>query len=216
MKRILFLMYITLLLSSCGPTIKITDYNPNLYRKKISSPDSIFPQKSIIVRTASKKGNYPFIHKNGFKTYEIIKSKTVKNKNSIFANELKFYATYSSFYTRKSMYEKFGNWNKNLYIKEERTPFLIWEKVKLFPKKDKYFYVIAAGSECTTCNVDLKNIYSSIIVLDENKNDCLTDRNPKLKKEIINFFSEGIKNLTNSNEFYEKFWGLVLKKKIKK
>ena len=210
----LYPLFSMLIFMTCAPALKTTDYKPNIYRSEITNPDSIFIPKPEIVDTYSKKGNYPYMHKNGFKSFEITKSKTVKNKDSIFANELKFYATYSSFYTRKSMYEKFGNWDKILSIRGERTPFLIWKKVKLFPEKEKYFYVVTGGHECTTCDVDLKSIYASVIVLDENKNDCLTDKNPQLKKEIIALFSDGIKNLTNSEEFYGKFWGLVLKNKI--
>ena len=205
MKKPYLLVCFTLLIISCGPALKIKDYAPKNIKNRFPEPDSIFIPKTTIVGTYSKKGNYPFMHKNGYKSYEITKSKTVKNRDSIFTNELKFYATYSSFYTRQSMYEKFGDWDKNLFIRGENSPLLIWEKVKLFADKNNYYTVIAGGFECTTCDVNLKNIYASIMVLDENKNDCLTDKNPKLKKEIINFFSNGIRNLTNSREFYNKF-----------
>lgn len=205
MKTLYLFLSFTLLLISCGPAIKIKNNNPKTIQNRFPEPDSIFIPKTTIVGTYSKKGNYPFIHKNGYKSYEITKSKTVKDRDSIFTNELKFYATYSSFYTRQSMYEKFGDWDKNLFIRGENSPFLIWEKVKLFADKENHYTVIAGGFECTTCDVNLKNIYASIMVLDENKNDCLTDKNPKLKKEIINFFSNGIRNLTNSHEFYNKF-----------
>lgn len=211
MKKNNLLFYFLLLLISCGPAIKITEYKPELYKITATEQDSIFIPKPIRVDTNSKKGNYPYIHINGFKSYEIKKSKTVKTKDAVFANELKFYATYSSFYTRKSMYEKFGDWHKNMFIRRQRTPFLIWEKVKLFPDKKEYYTVIAGGSECTTCKPSLKNMYSSVIVLDENKNDCLTNENPKLKKEILKLFSEGIKNLTNNNEFYDKFWRIAIR-----
>ncbi|MCG1036084.1 hypothetical protein [Polaribacter sargassicola] len=210
MKKNYIIICAFLIITSCGSPIKITDYKPNKYKVAKINQDTIFVPKPTRVSTYSKKGSYPFIHINGFKSYEINKSRAVKTRDSIFANELKFYATYSSFYTRQSMYEKFGNWDKNLFLKGQRTPFLIWEKVKLFSDKEKYYTVIAGGFECTTCNPSLETIYSSIIILDENKNDCLSDQNPELKKEILAFFSEGIKNLTNSKEFHNKFWELVL------
>ncbi|WP_405609399.1 hypothetical protein [Polaribacter sp. Asnod1-A03] len=215
MKKLYTITIVCLLVlfTSCAPSIKITDYKPNLYKTNKKKQDSIFVPNPIRVSTFSTEGNYPYIHINGFKSYEITKSKIVKNKDSLFANELKFYATYSSFYSRAVMYQQFGNWNKNIFIRGDKKPFLIWEKVKLFPDKNDFYYVIAGGYECTTCKPSLKTIYSSVIVLDENKNDCLTDENPALKKEILNFFSEGIRNLTNSNEFYDKFWSLVLNKK---
>jgi hypothetical protein len=212
MKKLSALLRFTLLFISCGPAINITKYNANLYRGQVSKPDSIFIPKPIRIKTYSKKSSYPYIHKNGYKSYKITVSKTVKDKNSFFANELIFYSTYSSFYTRKLMYEKFGNWNNNLFIRGIRTPFLIWNKVKLFANKDAYYYVVAGGFECTTCD-EYDSIYASIMILDENKNDCLSNKNLELKKEIIGFFSKGITNLTNSTEFYDKFWNVVNTKK---
>lgn len=209
MKKICYLI-LFLFLISCGSKIKIKNYNPNIYFDNINEPDSIFVVEQKKVASTSNKGEYLYI--NGFRNYDFKKSETIKDKDSIYVNKLNFYRTYSSFYTRKLMYEKFGNWDKSMFLKGERTPFLIWEKVKLFSNEDNYYYVIAGGLECTTCN-DSVSIYSSIMVLDENRNDCLTDKNLELKRKLIDVFSEGIKNLTNSNEFYGKFWGLALKKK---
>ncbi len=83
------------------------------------------------------------MHKNGFKSFEIKRNKNFLLNEKAYPNSLFYYATYSSFYTRKVMYEKFGNWDQNYYYKGKKTPFLIWRKVKLFPDKNQYFYVVA-------------------------------------------------------------------------
>ena len=204
MKKIIF-YFVALIFLNCAPAIKITDFKPKNETTYLKEPDSVFIPKPRRLETAYKGFKYPYIHKNGFNTYKIELSKIIKSGDSKYANELKFFNTYSSYYTRQSMFEKFGNWNKNIHIRGKIKPFLVWEKVKLFPKKDNYFYVIAGGYECTTCKSDNDRIYSSVIILDENKQDCLSNKDPDLKKELLKFFSEGIKNLTNSNKFYTQF-----------
>lgn len=208
-----FLVFSVLFLFSCKPTKNITNYQPGKYYATIKSTSPIHIPKSEKIATASKKLAYPFIHINGFRNYDIKKSEYIKNNNSNYANELVFHATYSSFYTRNIMYNNFGNWDKNLFSSNKKTPFLIWEKVKLLPTKNETFYVVAGGRESESSK---NNIYSSIVVLDSKGNDCLTDKNPQLKKEILLFFTNEIKNLNTDTEFYSKFWGLVLKKNDKK
>ena len=90
----------------------MTPYIPNKYYQKEKSPKPIYIPKSQKIPTASNKLPYPFIHINGFANYKIRKSKYVKNNNSNLVNELHFHATYSSFYTRKVMYDAFNNWDK--------------------------------------------------------------------------------------------------------
>lgn len=35
-------------------------------------------------------------------------------------------------YTKKGMYDRFGKWNQEIYLKEQIYPILIWNIVKLF------------------------------------------------------------------------------------
>lgn len=208
-----FLLLLVLISYSCATT-KTTKYDVGKYYQEIKSSEPIHVPKFKKIPTAANKLSYPFLYINGYEDYKIKKSKYVKNNNTNLVNELHFYATHSSFYTRKVMYDAFNNWDKNLFINNQRTPMLIWEKVKLLPNRDEKFYVVAGGYENTTSMKD--TIYSSISVLDSKGNDCLTNKTPILKKEIIQFFSNGIKNLNTDPEFYSKFWGLILKKKDKK
>ncbi len=214
MKKIFFIP-ILIFSVSCASQLKIKDFDPNLYSENFKEPDSIFIVKPKRVETAYKGFKYPYIHINGYKGYSITASETLNDDNFKNLNELKLYHTYSSFYTRKMMYENFGNWNKYFFIKGERAPFLIWENVQLFKEDKKLYTVIAGGYECTTCKGDTNRIYSSIFLLDENDNDFLTNQKSDSTLKVIDLFSKGIRNLSNSNEFYRKFWGLALKKKIK-
>lgn len=205
-----FLLLLLILISSSCATTKTTKYIAGKYYEEIKSSKPIHIPKPQKIPTASNKLPYPFIHINGFVNYKIQKSKYVKNNSGNLINELNFYATHSSFYTRKVMYDTFNNWDKNLFISNQRVPMLIWEKVKLLPNRDENFYVVAGGYEDT--NSKKNTIYSSISILDSKGNDCLTNKTPILKKEIIQFFSNGIKNLNTDQEFYAKFWGLINKK----
>lgn len=193
--------------------VKVLKYNPNKYYDySIQQPDSIFVQKEQRVETAWKGFLYPYMHINGFNGYDISKS-SYKKFDDYF--ELKFFHTYSAYYTRKVMFQKFGNWDSYFFIKRYTTPFLIWENVRLFKNDERKFTVIAGGYECTTCKNKDGRIYASVFVLDENGNDVLNNQDSELAQNILQYFSNGIKNLTNNNEFYAKFWGLIKKKKIK-
>lgn len=174
--------------------------------KRFKEPDSIYVVKQKRVSTAYKGFKYPYIHINGYNGYSIEISNYQNFDNLM---ELKFNHTYSSFYTRQTMYEKFGDWDTVISILGQRTPFLMWKNVKLFEDEDKTYNVIAGGYECTTCKSDDDRIYASVFILDEYENDLLSDKNSKLTQKIVSFFSDGIKNLTNSVEFYNKFWKLA-------
>ena len=181
-----------------------------------------------IVKTANQNLPYPYVHINGFKDYEINLSNLFRDKNNYFAKELRFNATYSAFYTKKVMYEKFGLWSKEVRIKKEKHPVLIWENIKLFNDNNLYT-VFTKGFENTkgSGNQVKENnfhkqvkgsnhgIYASVIVLDSTGGDCLSDNNQVLKKLIIEYFSNGIKNLTSNNEFYDIYWKSVKRKKVK-
>ena len=51
-------------------------------------------------------------------------------------------------------------------------------------------------------------IYASVLVYDDQKNDCLKDNN-LLKEKVVKYFSNGIQNLNNKEEFYDVYWKSV-------
>lgn len=175
-----------------------------------------------IVKTSDQTLKYPYLHINGFKDFEINTSNLIKDHNSLYAKELRFNATYSSFYTKKVMYEKFGLWNETYRVHKEKHPVLIWKNVNLLNNKELYT-VYATGFENSKGDGNqVKNnryhqqvkggnysIYASIMVLDANGKDCLSDDDLSLKNSMIAYFSDGIKNLTTNNEFYDLYWKTV-------
>ena len=206
MKNSLLLFISFFLFTSCGSNYIVKEYIANTSYNKLTEPDPVFIQKTKIIPTFSQKGTYNFMHINGFKSASILTSKILKDKDSKYLNQLNFYATYSSFYSGQLMYENFGDWNK--YIKYRGNLILVWENVILFPNTNEKFTVYAFGYECTTCEPDGKSIYTSFSVTNSLGKDCLVNSQNELKNKIINFFSSKIKNLTNSNIFYNKYWGL--------
>lgn len=209
MKKFTLIFTYFFLIYECSAQ-KIINFEPKKEFKETQK--NIYIPQQRKVETASKELYYPYLHINGFKDYEITKKEVpLLAKEKIKVSEISFNATYSSFYTRKVMFDNFGDWNKGLFLKKSRFPLLIWEDIKLLKNSDELFTVIAGGFEDTN-GLQLKSkvtknnhsIYSSIIVLDSNGNDYLAGNRPH-KKDIINFFANGIKNLDNSLLFYTKF-----------
>ena len=89
--------------------------------------------------------NAPYIYKNGFLNYDIIKTPLTVKNNTINLNELRFNAVLSAMYTKKVMYDKFGKWAKEIRPNNKTHPILLWENVKLFENENKLFNVYANG-----------------------------------------------------------------------
>lgn len=112
----LVLITLILVLSSCS-SIRFIPYDSSkVKQEKIKQPDSIYIQKPKRVPTYYKGFKYPFIHKNGFKDYEIADSKLTLEKNEKVLKEIRYNNTYSAFYTRNSMYEIFGDWDVSIFF----------------------------------------------------------------------------------------------------
>jgi len=139
--------------------------------------------------------NTPYIYKNGFLNYNILQIPIIQKNDTITLNELRFNAVFSAYYTQKVMYDKFGKWTKEIRPNNELQPILVWENIKLFENQNKLFSVYANGDE------NLNEIYASVLVYDDEANDCLEESNI-LKEKIINYFSKGIQNLNDNDEFY--------------
>ncbi|SDL83244.1 hypothetical protein [Chryseobacterium taihuense] len=155
------------------------------------------PQKTL-------NPNTPFIYKKGFRDYAILTKEIVKkNNDTTELNELKFNAVLSAMYTKQLMYEKFGKWNREIRPNiDESHPILFWGKVKLFGDEDKLYSVYANGDE------NWNEIYASVLVFDENNNDCLS-KTYSDKEKIIKYFSDGIRTLSDGKDFYKVYWQSV-------
>lgn len=161
-------------------------------------------EKGIGVAQKTANPNTRYIYKNGYINFNIEKIPVPQKNDTL--NKLKFNAVYSAMYTQKVMYDKFGQWNKEIRPNNEKHPILVWEKVKLFDDENKLFSVYADGEE------RWEEIYASVLVFDENKNDCLEDNSP-YKNKVTNYFAEGIQNLSKNEDFYKIYWDSVNKYK---
>jgi hypothetical protein len=185
MKRIILLTILIITILSCSSSKGNSDKGNGVgIKRKTSNP------------------NMPYIYKNGYENFEIIPVLTVHQKDSTYINELRFNAVFSAMYTKKLMYEKFGRWDKEIWINNDRHPTLLWEKRKIFGENGEAYTIATSGEESR------KGMYASVIVFDNENHDCLTENSPK-REFLINYFSNGIKRLSSSKEFYDVYWKVV-------
>jgi hypothetical protein len=173
MKNLRLTIIITFILTSCSSTKKVSE-------KRCKSVS---------------KSDYQYILEDKFES--------IVNNKQILLNEVKYECVYSSFYTQKGMYDRFGKWDNLIYAKGSRHPILLWNNVKLFPNDTTEFIVAANGLEST------KTTYASVLVFDKKNNDLLTEQS-EYKKKLIDYFSKMIKsNNSKKRDFYEKYWKTV-------
>lgn len=159
-------------------------------------------EKGVGIAQKTANPNTPYIYKNGYLNYNILKIPVIQKNDTINLNVLRFNAVFSAMYTKKVMYDRYGKWTKEIRPNNESHPILIWENVKLFDNEDRKFTVYANGDE------NWNEIYASILVFDNKKLDCFSEDYPD-KNRIIDFFSSSIKNLNNKNDFYDIYWKSV-------
>ena len=141
----------------------------------------------------------PKIYKHKIKNTVVEPFQSIVQKDTIQIFEAKFECVYSSLYSHKAMFDKFGKWNKTVPTHHQNNPNLIWENISLFEDGKKYT-VVTSGIE------EWKYIYAGISVFDENGNDMLAENSAE-KQKIIDYFSKLIiENDDKKDAFYEVFW----------
>ena len=141
----------------------------------------------------------PYVYKNGFHNFSIIPVLTLQKKDSVYVNELRFNSVFSAFYTQKAMFDEYGKWDEVVTPKGSSDKILVWNNIKLIKSDEILFSVAANGLEGS------KEIYASVIVFDSIGKDCLYE-NYIYKDSIIDYFSDGIKNLSSNKKFYTLYW----------
>ena len=173
-------------------------FSNNSYAQKIKKP------KPVGERTKTSNPNTPYIYKNGFSDYKVVKQITLNGKDTSFVYTLKFNAVASAMYTQKIMFDKFGKWTTAVPAGDNRNFILIWENVKLFDDKDELFSIAAHGIE------SWEEMFASVMVFDSKNNDCLSNNSIYLN-EIITFFSNNIQNLNKDHTFYKIYLSIINK-----
>jgi hypothetical protein len=140
------------------------------------------------------------ILKNDFKYIIEDQFVSVVNKDTIVLSEIKYRCTYTAFYTKKVMYDRYGKWHESvLPYSGSRHPSLIWNNIKLLNDIDKRFTVVAKGYE------GMKTIYASMMIFDAAGNDMLAEDAP-YKSQLIELFGFYIRNNFSRDEFYKAYW----------
>lgn len=155
---------------------------------------------------AIKETKCPKIYKNKFT--EILNEKyiTVNGKDTTKINEIRYECVYSAFYTHKVMYDKYGKWDKEIFPSNRNHPILMWNNIDLFSNGKKYT-VLTNGLE------EWKHIYASVMILDEEERDVLTEQTEE-KIALTNFFGELIKNHNPERKIFMKSIGKWLTQSI--
>ncbi|PWH82505.1 hypothetical protein DIS18_09645 [Algibacter marinivivus] len=153
-------------------------------------------------KKVAKEIKCPEIYENNFTQIRFEKLTSISENDTTKINEMRFKCVHSAFYTHKVMYDKFGKWDKEIYLKKNTHPILMWEEVNLFSNGKKY-RVISNGIE------EWKHIYASVMIFDKNDNDLLSDTSEE-KEILIKYFGDLIKNNDiEKRDFYEVYWTTV-------
>mgnify|MGYP006282809119 CR=1 FL=1 len=147
------------------------------------------------------------ILKNSYKTIILDSITSVVDNKTIYLRELKYECVYTSFYTKKGMFDRFGKWDQEIFLEGEYHPILLWQNVRLFPDDPKTFNVAATGDE------NMSTIYASVLVSDSKNRDMLAEGS-EYKDKLITYFSEMIRsNKPNKRKYYDVYWKKVKQKK---
>ena len=151
---------------------------------------------------AVKETKCPKIYESNFTEILNEKYRAINNNDTTAINEIRFECVYSALYTHKVMYDKYGKWNKEIYPSNRNYPILMWKNIDLFSNGKRYT-ILTNGLE------EWKHIYASVMVLDENEDDILSEQTDE-KIAVTNLFAELIKNNNpEKKDFYEVYWKMV-------
>lgn len=130
--------------------------------------------------------------------FEIIKSPSAFEKDTLILSELRFYKIQSALDAMKLMYLNYGKWSKKNQGKyQENIDQIVWNNVKLLENNEN-FTVIASGTET------LSDYFTSLIVLDSSNIDCFNEDHP-LKDRLIDLFTSKMNFLDKDQSVYKLF-----------
>jgi hypothetical protein len=158
-----------------------------------------------ITSTAQKsnKKKCSKIYPNNFSSVAVVLLNPQTIRDTIGITQIKFQCVYSAMTTHKIMFDKFGKWSTIIPTAKKSSPILKWENIDLFSNGNTYT-VYTHGIETSG------EIYASIMVLDSEKKDVLS-QNHSEKEKIIEHFSNAIRDKKSSkkSEFYDTYWNEI-------
>ncbi|MFT4684516.1 MAG: hypothetical protein ACI863_001120 [Flavobacteriales bacterium] len=137
----------------------------------------------------------PKIYTNNYTEILFDKYVTVVESDTISYNEIRYECIGSAFASHKVMYDKYGEWDRIIFLENYNLPILSWNNIDLF-NDGREFTIYTFGIE------EWKHIYASIMVFDMKSKDVLEDE--YMRGEIAERFSYLIKNNDSKNKvFYD-------------
>ena len=124
------------------------------------------------------------LYKKGFANYKIVDAMSIKNSDTVFFKEIRFYDVYGATYLSRAMQNKLGA--PDYEVLDDRVPLKVWENKQIKP--GIVVTIATDGSESQ------EEIFTSATVFDNDGNNCLESNHPH-KDFFIVFFSEAIWNL---------------------
>jgi len=97
------------------------------------------------------------------------------------------------------LYNQFGKWHA-IYtgIHHPVIPQLVWHKVKLRPKNNETYTVIASGTET------MEAYFCTLMIFDSNDRDCLNPNNPQ-REFVIKWAHEKMKDTILKDDFWKAY-----------
>lgn len=141
------------------------------------------------------------ILKNDY-SYTSLGERSINNDTvSVSLTSMRFQCVYSSFYTSKVMYDRFGRWDEVIHVNGDYGPVLVWEQVDLL-QNGQELTILTAGEE------SLNFIFSEFLAYSGNYDDLLIDE--VYRDRLHTYFSKAIRSNDESrSEFYDEYWKTV-------
>jgi hypothetical protein len=151
----------------------------------------------LLVLGCKSKGSDSFLYMNKQK-FRIVKSPMMVNNDTIMIKELRFYRISSARNSGQVIYDKFGDWNRetNSFFGGYRTHALIWDNINLLDDEN-LFSIICDGTESEV------GYFSSIMIFDAAKNNCLESDHPHYNA-VIAKVTQMMKERQPNREFYKR------------
>ncbi|MBD3581567.1 hypothetical protein [Flavobacterium selenitireducens] len=178
---------------------------------KIEIESSILSSKAVGKRHKTQNSYNPYIYENGYASISVVEEIITLDTLHLKVNKVKFNAVLGANYTQAAMFQKFGKWNREIFMESPQRGslpamtkvILIWDSVKLLPNNETLFNIFCEGDE------NMKEIYASAMVFDSKYNDQLK-MNVAERELIINTLGESIQNLKSTNSFNQMIRQLIM------
>ena len=152
-------------------------------------------------QNANSISHCKYSYQNGYEKVTNHKQKYIIEGDTLSLNVINFECAHTAFYTSRSMYKLYGDWDESVRLENDRfKTYLIWKEKDLF-LDGKKFTIITCGQETKYGTT------SSFMILDKQGRDLLVN-DSQLKSKFVEFFSKEIKKKEDKKTntiFFQKY-----------